>query len=152
MCSLDLTFVHVPAAAFVTPFSKSTVSDCATSPSMKDKTGDDLIDVDSDPDLVPGRFSSLVSISATLGQMTSSGLSVENSALLQAINSSLGSRIDTANSQLASMNHRMINKTGGGNMYTNKDGRLWFVDFKCLVHFVCVIFPISTLLREKTLG
>ena len=46
----------------------------------------------------------------------SPGLSVEGSALLQAINSSLGpridtlgSRFDTANSQLAAMSHRMIN-------------------------------------------
>ena len=98
------------AAASVTPHSKkSTASDCATSPSKKGKIGDDLFDVDSDPDLAPGRFSSPVSMSSTPGQMTSSGLSVESSALLQAINSSLGSRIDTANSQLASMNHRMIN-------------------------------------------
>ena len=46
------------------------------------------------------------------GHSTSSGLSAEGSASLQAIsssiNSSMGPRIDTANSQLASMTHRKI--------------------------------------------
>ena len=42
--------------------------------------------------------------------------------------------------------------TGGGNMYTSKDGRIWFDGFKCLVHLVCDIFSISTSLREKTCG
>ena len=87
----------------------ATAPDCATPPSKKGKIGDNLFDVDSDPDLAPGRFSSPASISSLPGQMTSPRLSVEGSALLQAINSSLGPRIDTANSQLASMNHRMIN-------------------------------------------
>ena len=54
---------------------------------------------------------SLVSLSTTPVHLTSSsGLSAESSALLQAINSSFRSRIDTANSQLASMSHRMKRK------------------------------------------
>ena len=85
----------------------ATTSDCATPPSKKGQIGDNLFDVDSDPDLAPSRFCSPASMSSLPGQ--SSGLSVEGSALLQAINSSLGPRIDTANNQLASMNHRMIN-------------------------------------------
>ena len=48
-------------------------------------------------------------MSSTPVPAMTTGLSVESSALFQAINSSLGSRIDTANNQLASMNHRMIN-------------------------------------------
>ena len=95
---------------------------------MRLRLGDDLFDVDSDLDLAPGRFSSPVSMSSTLGQMTSSGLSVESSALLQAINSSLGSRIDTANSQLASMNHRMSNIESA---VTSLDGRVSSTE-KCL--------------------
>ena len=115
------------AAASVTS-KKSAASDCATPPSKKGKTGDDLFDVDSDPDLALGRFSSPVSMSSTPGQMTTAGLSVESSALLQAINSSLGSRIDTANSQLASMNHRMINIESA---VTSLDGRVSSTE-KCL--------------------
>ena len=99
----------------------ATASDCVTPPSKKGKIGENLFDVDSDPDLAPGRFSSPISMSSTLGQMTSPGLSVESSALLQAINNSLGSRIDTANSQLASMNHRMINVESA---VTSLDGRV----------------------------
>ena len=87
----------------------ATATDCATPPSKKGKIGDNLFDVDSDPDLALGRLSSPTSPFSLPGHMTSPGLSVEGSALLQAINSSLGPRIDTANSQLASMNHRMIN-------------------------------------------
>ena len=87
----------------------ATATDCATPPSKKSKIGDNLFDVDSDPDLALGRLSSPTSPFSLPGHMTSPGLSVEGSALLQAINSSLGPRIDTANSQLASMNRRMIN-------------------------------------------
>ena len=69
MFFLDLTSVHVSAAAaaaFVTLHSKkSAASDCATPPAKKGKTGDDLFDVDSDPDLAPGRFSSPFSMSST---------------------------------------------------------------------------------------
>ena len=67
----------------------------------KGKIGDNLFDVDSDPDLASGRFSSPTSPFSLPGHMSSPGLSGEGSALLQAINSSLGPRIDTANSQLA---------------------------------------------------
>ena len=69
----------------------ATVSDCATSSSTKKgKIGDNLFDVDSDRDLASGRFSSPASLSSLPGYMTSPGLTVEGSALLQAINSSLG--------------------------------------------------------------
>ena len=114
------------AAASVTS-KKSAASNCATPPSKKGRTGDDLFDVDSDPDLAPGRFSSPVSMSSTPVQATM-GLSVESSALLQAINNSLGSRIDTANNQLASMNHRMINIESA---VTSLDGRVSSTE-KCL--------------------
>ena len=110
-------------------------TDCATPPSKKGKIGDNLFDVDSDPDLASGRFSSPTSPFSLPGPMTSSlpgqmspGLSAEGSALLQAINSSLGpridtlgSRIDTAKSQLASMSHRMINIESAVN---SLDGRM----------------------------
>ena len=103
--------------------SAAAATDCVTPPSKKGKIGDNLFDVDSDPDLASGRLSSPTSPFSLPGPMTTSlpghmspGLSVEGSALLQAINSSLGpridtlgSRIDTANTQLASMSHRMIN-------------------------------------------
>ena len=50
-------FSAAAAAASVTSHSKKSAgSDCATPLSKKDKTGDDLFDVDSDPDLAPGRF------------------------------------------------------------------------------------------------
>ena len=65
--------------------------------------------MDSEPDLAPGRFSPPVSMSSTPAPAMTTGLSVESPALFQAFNSSLGSRIDTANNQFASMNHRMIN-------------------------------------------
>ena len=116
--------VNVP---LISPLCMSS-ADCATPRSKKGKIGDDLFDVESDPDLALGRFTSPVSMSSTLGQMTSYGLSVESSALLQAINSSLGSRIDTANSQLASMNHRMINIESA---VTSLDGRVSSTE-KCL--------------------
>ena len=106
----------------------ATASDCATPPSKKGQIGDNLFDVDSDPDLAPGRFSSPASMSSLPGQMTSSGLSEEASAFLQAINSSLGPRIDTANNQLASMNHRMINIESA---VTSVDGRVSATE-KCL--------------------
>ena len=57
-----------------------TASDCLPPPSKKGKIGENLFDVDSDPDLAPGRFSSPISMSSTPGQMTSPGLSVESSA------------------------------------------------------------------------
>ena len=110
-------------------------TDCATPPSKKGKIGDNLFDVDSDPDLASGRLSSPTSPFSLPGPMTTSllgqmspGLSVEGSALLQAINSSLGpridtlgSRFDTANSHLASMSHRMINIESAVN---SLDGRM----------------------------
>ena len=103
--------------------SAAAATDCVTPPSKKGKIGDNLFDVDSDPDLATGRLSSPTSPFSLPVPMTTSlpgpmspGLSVEGSALLQAINSSLGpridtlgSRIDTANCQLAQMSHRMIN-------------------------------------------
>ena len=100
---------------------------CVTPPSKKGKI-DNLFDADSDPELAGGRTSSPTSPFSLPVPMNPSlpghaspgyaspGLSAEGSALLQAINSSLaprfdtlGSRIDTANSQLAQVCHRMIN-------------------------------------------
>ena len=104
-----------------------------TPPSKKGKIGDNLFDADSDPDLAGGRISSPTSPFSLLVPMNTTvhghaspgyvppGLSAEGSALLQAINNSLGSRIDTANSQLASMNHRMI---GIEAAVTSLDGRV----------------------------
>ena len=108
--------------------SAAAATDCVTPPSKKGKIGDSLFDVDSDPDLAGGRISSPTSPFSLPVPMNTSlpghaspgyaspGLSAEGSALLQAINSSLvpridtlGSRIDTANCQLAQMSHRMIN-------------------------------------------
>ena len=106
---------------------------CVTPPSKKGKIGDNLFDVDSDPELATGRFSSPTSPFSLPAPMNTSlpghaspgyaspGLSAEGSALRQAINNSLGSRIDTANSQLASMNHRMI---GIEAAVTSLDGRV----------------------------
>ena len=103
----------------------ATVCVCVTPPSKKGKIGDNLFDADSDPELAGGRISSPTSPFSLPVPMNTSlpghaspgyaspGLSAEGSTLLQAISSSINSslvpRIDTANSQLAQVCHRMIN-------------------------------------------
>ena len=72
------------SAAAPTPLSKKAVpSDCGTPHWKKGKIGEDLLDVDSDPELALGRFTPPASMATTtMHPGTLTGSSAESSALL----------------------------------------------------------------------